>query len=149
MRVWDTRNGQVLHNLPAGAPVNGVAFSPDGRLVAAAKQNGNVTIWQLQPRQPLHSLSAHTDLAYSVAFDPSGCILATGGLDRLVRLWNVETGELLAELGDEDTGGVLGLAFSDDGYLLVSSSASAVQLWGVPESPGATGDIIQVWPNGF
>ncbi len=68
---------------------------------------------------------------YAVAFSPDGGTLATAGLDPLVRLWDVRTGELVRTL---ETGGsgVLTLDFGPDGRLLALSGFEPVAaLWDV------------------
>ncbi len=51
----------------------------------------------------LRTLEGHKDIVYSVAFDPSGRTLASGGDDNTVKLWEVASGKLLHTLeGHED-----------------------------------------------
>src|SRR5262249_2581599 len=64
----------------------------------------------------------HKDVVYEVAFSPDGKLLASGGYDRLVKLWEVASGKELRTLKDHsDT--VYSLAFSPDGKLLASGAA--------------------------
>src|SRR5436305_863680 len=66
-------------------------------------------------------LEGHENVVYSVAFDPEGKLLASGGNDRVVKLWEVDSGKLLRTL-EGYTGDVDAVAFSGDGRLLVGKS---------------------------
>ena len=68
---------------------------------------------------------------WSIAFSSSGDLLASGGSDYLVTLWEPPNGEILAELSGH-TGGVSCVAFNPDGSLLVSGGLDAsLRLWSV------------------
>jgi WD40 repeat protein len=66
---------------------------------------------------------------FAAVFHPAGSRIASGGRDRLVRLWDAATGEELVRLpGHSDY--VYSLAFSPDGKTLTSSSGDkTLRLW--------------------
>ena len=68
-----------------------------------------------------------------LAFNPAGDLLATGGQDGIVRLWDISTGQSLAMLGGH-LDAITNLTFSNDGSRLVilTSNWQAV-LWGIPD----------------
>ena len=79
-------------NLPRGS-VTGVAFSPDGKLLAVAYGDGYARLWDLAARQAIGGpLPAGGDSGGSVsgvAFSPDGKLLATAGTEGTVRIWQM------------------------------------------------------------
>lgn len=76
-------------------------------------------------------LSGHASEILTLAFASDGSVLATGGTDQTIRLWNPETGQDLKLLRGH-MGAVHALAFSPNGKFLASGSAdTSVRLWDV------------------
>ncbi|MBV9313587.1 MAG: hypothetical protein JO100_07485, partial [Pseudonocardia sp.] len=68
--------------------VRGVAFSPDGRLLATTSYDRTVRVWDPATGAHLRTLEGHTNWVNGVAFSPDGRLLATASRDRTVRLWH-------------------------------------------------------------
>lgn len=87
------RDGSILADRQLGpAPVIAVAVSPDGHHVAAAGIAGATSLLSAR-LAPEHALVGPGLPVWSLAFTPDGGTLVTGGSDRLVRSWDVATGE--------------------------------------------------------
>jgi WD40 repeat protein len=136
------RTGMLKRRLPAGsANVLSVAFSADGEMLASGslesengRSYGAVKIWDMRLGAVQQKLKAHRDAATFVTFSPAGGVLASGGPDDTVKLWNVRTGELMRTLtiAVPKWSGVLQYTFSPDGKSLASGSPDGkVRLWDV------------------
>ena len=118
--------------------VYGVAFSPDGRLLATASLDKTARVWDPATGECLRTLVGHAGTVWAVAFSPDGRLLATASLDKTARVWDPATGECLRTLVGH-TAGVTGMAFSPDGTLpATASNDKTARLW----NP-ATGECLR------
>src|SRR5262249_21623863 len=110
--------------------IQGIAFSPDGKKIASAAQDGKVVLHDLSTGKKLRSFGGEPVYAYSGAFAPDGETLAAGVGAQQVCVWEVETGKLIRQFRGAD-GAVHHLVFSPDGRTLVGSADHVVQVWDV------------------
>ena len=111
--------------------VTSVAFSLDGKLLAAGSYDKTVMLWDVASGQEVNTLT-YTDGVTSVAFSPDRKLLAAGSGDNTVILWDVASGQEVNTLKGGHTGVVRSVAFSPDGKLLAAgSSDNTVMLWDV------------------
>jgi serine/threonine protein kinase len=111
-----------------------VAFSPDGKRLAAGGDEPVVRVWDDPLTNPLPQvLQGHSDSVYGLAFAPNGSLLATGSGDRTVKVWDASSRLVKRTLAGHRRR-VLAVAFSHDGKLLASAGDDEViKLWD-PES---------------
>jgi WD40 repeat protein len=138
--VWDRVTGQRLSTTqldPGEFPLR-LAFSPDGRLLAAAGSDGSVAVHDPERRGRLFALNGFHGTVTDVVFSPDGKLLAAaGGDDPTVRIWELATRrELHALRGHKHA--LTGLAFSHDGRRLASVGYEGiVKLWDVESGQAA------------
>ncbi|HEX2911255.1 MAG TPA: hypothetical protein VH186_10635 [Chloroflexia bacterium] len=137
-----------------------LAYSPDGKKLAAGLSDGGALVWNLKNEQDFFSISeAHQYDVNTVAFSPDGKLLALGGKDELITIWDLATQQELHILGDNSAhqgNEVFSVEFSPDGkFLAAGYFGSILRLWDVTsgnlirsaEGAGA-GGIIDLSPDG-
>lgn len=83
------------------------------------------------PAREVEVMAAHTQAVYSVAVSPDGRLVASGGKDRVAKLWEVEAGRVRHTLPGHG-GTVIAVSFPPDGRtLLTADEAGVVRLWDV------------------
>jgi WD40 repeat protein len=100
-------------------PVNGVAFSPDGQLIASSSGQA-VTLWDARRRIALRSMSDSIGGTASVAFSADSRTVAAADQDGTVRIWDVGTGALTRTFTLGDGMVPTFVAFSPDGRTLAA-----------------------------
>src|SRR5262249_21500411 len=112
-----------------------VAFSPDGRLLAAAGPGNTVRLWDAATGKEQRALAGHQQEVTSVALSADGNLLAAASQDGAVRLWHTATGQPLRTLSVP--GGATRVAFGRDsrpaarpeGLLATGGADGTVRLW--------------------
>jgi WD40 repeat protein/serine/threonine protein kinase len=165
--VWDTgERREVVRRALHNARIAGLAYSADGTRAASAAvaapdqwppERGEVKVWDAETVAVVYVLRTPDGQGFhSVAFHPTRPLLATGGEDAVVRLWDTATGkEVLALTGHKSA--VTCTAFSPDGKVLVSAASNGdLKIWDMEEGrttakapQSLTGRTGAVWGLAF
>jgi mono/diheme cytochrome c family protein len=129
INFWKVSDGSLARRLHGQAErVYEIAYSPDGQWLAAASgdpgQFGVVTLFKAEPggdARHVRDLVESNDSVFAVAFSPDSKLIAAAGADRAIRIWEVDSGTLLATIEDH-ADWIFDLAFSPDGKRLASAS---------------------------
>jgi len=163
LRVWDAGTGAELYHLRPTGGVSAVAFSPDGKLLAAGGADGAgrftdaataVRLLDAATGEELRVLRGHRQRVTALVFTPDGKAVISGSHDGTVRLWDVAGGNELAQFDTEEYS-VLTLALSPDGrkvalggQLVGRPGHAPLFFWDVaahkaiPRKPPRHGDVV-------
>lgn len=146
-----SNSGRKIHDyrlpMDGKSQVLSVAFSRDGKYLAAALDNCDILVWNLsEPNKSPADIKGHGDSVMTIAFGQGTkdeLYLASGSMDGTVRLWNInkdlsksyEHESFMFHKGGDDKGrGVMSVALSSDGkYLASGSSDNTVAVWEIDQ----------------
>jgi len=107
--VWNVKTGDIANRLSGHTDmVFDLAFSPQGTVLASGGRDGLILLWDVETGQILNTLdtkgervsqdSIYYDFISGISFSPDGKILAARNSGGQIRLWNIETGQILNTL---------------------------------------------------
>lgn len=141
-RIWDLTSGDQLHLQEKAHEViaSDVQFSPDGKYLATCGWDKKVHVWKTGTWEKVRTLEGHTNSILSLDWHPNSRFLATSAgnnavseADNSVRVWDVETGEVICHYQGH-MNNVQKVLFMDDGTKAAScGDDGAIRIWDFEE----------------
>jgi WD40 repeat protein/transcriptional regulator with XRE-family HTH domain len=126
--VVQVPQGTDVLQLPLDDSAQNLAWSPDGKAVAAASNDGTARIWALDGGHEIARMPMGFDnVVYEVEFSPDGTQVATASADGVVRTWQAT--KAWQDVGLNHGDSVIAVAFSGDGRYLASSAGTTAYIW--------------------
>jgi WD40 repeat protein len=116
LKVWDTNEGKCVKNICTGLDVvQCLEFTGEGRggggeLILGGgsarvdEKKYPFEVWDLSSGSPVKQLLGHTGFNWAMQFDPLNNKLVTGGADKTIRMWNLQSGQCEGEVADIEQG---------------------------------------------
>ena len=138
--LWDEQGLRTFrgHN----HRIQGIAFSPDGRILASASSDWTVKLWDVNASQEFRSLPVQSDRMLGASFSADGRHLTDVALDGTIRLWDVKNVKRI-ERWEADLDRPRGVAFSADGRLLAGAGRKGI----IRCYDLATKSVYRTWRN--
>lgn len=146
--LFDTANWTLRKEL-SRVMTHEIAFSPDGKLLAAAYVDGTIAIWNVETGEILRTVDSGCSRVQSLDWNPAGDLLATSGpkgtrghrrMPGKVQLWDPKTLRLVKDLADVKQSG--SVRFTRDGKRLVARfkrdnlvDSTSIAVWSTSASP--------------
>lgn len=137
VRMWHLKSKSMVSAYRSSAdslhPVWDVAWSPMGYYFASASHDRTACLWSPERSSPVRRFVGHMSDVETIAFHPNATMVATGSLDRTVRVWDLRSGSCVRLFSSG--AGVTSVAFSPNGEYLVSGGESDhLTVWSLPQS---------------
>jgi WD40 repeat protein/energy-coupling factor transporter ATP-binding protein EcfA2 len=135
-RIWDLATGAAVRTLADETnPLLSLAYSPDGRTLVASNgtergDSGTIRLWDTAKGAVSYAIELDST-AEDAALSPDGKLLVSCTSSDGATLWDVDTGQPVAALGDP-TESVSQAQFSSDGSLVLLRAGHDVRVHAVP-----------------
>jgi WD40 repeat protein len=134
VKIWDARTGTLRQTLTGFVDrVVALAFGKGDLLAAgggAPSEDGELKVFDAAAGKLVVDIKpCHSDTVYGVAFSPDAKMLASGGADKFVKVFQIPTGKLVKSF-EGHTHHVLDVGWKADGKLIASASAdNSIKVW--------------------
>jgi WD40 repeat protein len=133
--LWDVATGKELHSFRGFIGVTSVAFSPDGKTLAAGSDDCAVHLWSTSNYESINVLKGSGEMVRCIAFSPDSKLLGVGHYfsQGMMSIWDLSTGRELTRVHAHRSSVHL-LAFKSDGETIVTGSDDGtIKIWKLNE----------------
>ena len=127
--VWDLDAGTRVTQFPVPAVIQSLALNRDGSIVATACDEKVVRLWDTRTGREIRTLIGPIDTLYCVAFSPDDTLVAAGGFDNTVRLWQWQRDVKPWREFSDAASSVFAVVFTEDNHTLFSGDGFGVRVW--------------------
>lgn len=130
IRLWDVKTGKELNTLTVAFGVSDLAFSPDGKTLAAIDGNtAGINFWEVSSGKSLPGITTEKHYYYSITYSKDGTLLAAAGSDKIVYIFDIAKQSIKYSM-EGHTNRINEIAFDANSNLLVTGGADGtVRLW--------------------
>ena len=124
---------EIKRDSTKGRTHRAFTFTPDGRYVISAGEDGYLALYQTNnPHEPLHLFKGHTSDVWSVAVSPDGRFIISGSSDQTIKLWDIKSEQYLVSffVGSDSEW----IAWTPQGYYTSSIRGDRYIGWQVEET---------------
>jgi WD40 repeat protein len=134
IKIWDPVTGQLVRSLIGRNSGHSIGLSKDGTRLVSGSSGVSLSLWNVSQAKAQREIDIRRESRFvpdRVALSPDGKLIAGGGRDNAIKLWDADTGrELFTLTGHRKS--IRDLVFSPDNKLLASASQDAdVKVWSV------------------
>jgi hypothetical protein len=143
VEIWDIANGALVYSLPFAPDITGIAYSPDGRWLAATSKNAAPWQWDARTGEQLWANKAADE--DGIAYSPDGTLIATvSAKKKQLNLWEAATGKKLhtARAGNQP----VSVAYGPDGAGIAVAGRN-VRVWGVHVASAEKPTAVEAQPT--
>ncbi|MCL2758830.1 MAG: caspase family protein [Treponema sp.] len=127
INIWNAKTGVLERTLEYQTVVVTVAIHPNSNILAVGLR-ADIQLWDIENGNEIQTLKGHRAFVSYIAFHPDGKHLASASGDGTIRIWHLETGNVISQLVYESV--IHTLKFNIDGSFLVSGSwDGTVRVW--------------------
>lgn len=128
LQWWEVATGTEIRKVAAKTSIE--LYRAGGEGLVSLSYAGRARLRQMADGAPLRTFDGHTHRISAASLSADGRFVATGGWDKVARVWEARTGKLLSATGAHPER-IIRIALSPDGQLLATLAASSktIDIW--------------------